>query len=367
MPATEHHSIIIIGAGLSGLFTAWKLQQNKYDAIVLEARDRTGGRILSPQINGNKDGCIDMGPAWVWPEFQPRLQRLLSDIHIELFKQNTNGDMLYEMDANTVERYSDQSSHEMSYRIAGGANKVIKTLQSELPHNSVHLNTRVSSIEKTEPAASAQLQVHAVKDEESIIYSADKIVLALPPRLTKSSISFHPTLPADVLQAWENTPTWMAGHCKIVFIYDKPFWRENNLSGEVFSRQGPLTEIYDGSPADESSYALTSFVGLNAQQRKQMNTEQLLEMCLAQLYRLFGEESKIVKDIQIKDWSLEQYTTTETDLSTTPQHPQYPADMSRTLWNNQIILAGTEVAREHGGYIEGALESAEEALTLLNP
>jgi len=366
MSATEHHSIIIIGAGLSGLFTAWKLQQNKCDTIVLEARDRTGGRILSPQINGNEDGCIDMGPAWVWPEFQPRLQGLLANLGVGVFKQNTIGDMLYELDVNTVERYNDQSSHDMSYRIAGGAVKVIKALQSELSDNSIHLNTQVSSIEKDDSTAGSRLHIHAVKDGKSIIYSADKIVLALPPRLTKSSIKFHPTLPDEVLQLWENTPTWMAGHCKIVFIYDKPFWREQQLSGEVFSRHGPLTEMYDGSPADESTFALTSFVGLNAHQRKQVNTEQLIEMCMAQLLRLFGEKSKMVKEIQIKDWSLEQHTTTEIDLSTTPHHPQYPADMPRSLWDNQMILAGTEVAREHGGYIEGALESAEEAITLLN-
>jgi len=365
MSATEHHSIVIIGAGLSGLFTAWQLRNKKSDVIVLEARDRTGGRILSSQLNGNEDACIDMGPAWVWPEFQPRLQRLLSSLNVELFKQNTQGDMLYELDANTIERFNDQSSHEMSYRIVGGANKVIRSLHTDL-NNLIHLNTCVNAIEKNDSTNGSRLHIHAMKDEMPITYSADKIVLALPPRLAQSSINFQPALPVDVLQLWENIPTWMAGHCKIVFIYDRPFWREQKLSGEVFSRHGPLTEIYDGSPADESSFALTSFVGLNAHQRRQVDSEQLIEMCLTQLQRLFGEVAKMVKDIQIKDWSLEQHTTTETDLNTTPGHPQYPANMPRTLWDNQIILAGTEVAREHGGYTEGALESAEEALSLLN-
>jgi len=40
--------------------------------------------------------------------------------------------------------------------------------------------------------------------------------------------------------------------------------------------------------------------------------------------------------------------------------------MPRTLNNKNIILAGTEVARENGGYLEGALESADEALALLS-
>jgi len=39
--------------------------------------------------------------------------------------------------------------------------------------------------------------------------------------------------------------------------------------------------------------------------------------------------------------------------------------MPRTL-NKKIILAGTEFARENAGYLEGALESADEALSLLS-
>jgi monoamine oxidase len=154
----------------------------------------------------------------------------------------------------------------------------------------------------------------------------------------------------------------MSGHCKIVFIYEKPFWREQGLSGEVFSHRGPLSEIYDATPVDEEYYALTSFVGLNAQQRKKMGHEQLIEACMAQLQRLFGEDSKNTLDIKIKDWSQDTNTSTEMDLISPMQHPQYPDALPRSFWDKKLILAGTEVARQHGGYLEGALESADEAI-----
>lgn len=359
MQKNNHHSVIIVGAGLSGLYAAWRLKQQKHDVILLEARNRTGGRILSPPLNDNADSRIDMGPAWIWPEFQPRLQQLLTKLEIKLFKQNTDGDILYEQDAKSIERYNDQSSHDQSYRIIGGANKLINTLQTDLAESSVHLNTQVISIEQS------SLNIRAIHKEEQCIYSADRIILALPPRITQQSITFNPPLPDDIMQLWQNTPTWMAAHCKIVFIYDKPFWREQGLSGEVFSRHGPLSEIYDGSPANETGFALTSFVGLNAHQRKQIKPEQLTTMCMAQLQRLFGDESKNIKDIKIKDWALTDYTATETDLNNIRHHPQYPINLPRHFWDEQIILAGTEVAREHGGYLEGALESADEALSIL--
>jgi len=352
----EHHSVIIIGAGLSGLAIARRLQQKQQDVILLEARERVGGRILSASINKQSDARVDMGPAWVWPDFQPRLSKLLTELNVKLFKQYTTGDMLFEQGENNIERYAGQSSHNQSYRIAGGASALIDALQSHLPMPSVHLNTQVISIDQS------SLNIETVCDAKPHQYSADKIILALPPRLIQQNIIFNPPLDDELVTLWKNTSTWMAGHCKIVFIYEVAFWREQGLSGEVFSQCGPLTEIYDASPVDESFYALTSFVGLNAQQRQQLKYEQLIKLCMAQLQRLFGEASQSVKDIQIKDWSREQYTSSEIDCQAMPQHPQYSEAAPRGFCNNKIILAGTEVAREHGGYLEGALESADDVL-----
>ena len=39
--------MIVIGAGLSGLNAAWKLEQQGLRVLVLEARDRVGGRVLT--------------------------------------------------------------------------------------------------------------------------------------------------------------------------------------------------------------------------------------------------------------------------------------------------------------------------------
>src|SRR4051812_44642656 len=41
----ESHDVIIVGAGIAGLSTAWKLRD--VDAVVLEKDSRTGGKMLS--------------------------------------------------------------------------------------------------------------------------------------------------------------------------------------------------------------------------------------------------------------------------------------------------------------------------------
>lgn len=353
---SEHHSIIIIGAGLSGLYSAWKLHQKGHDVILLEARERTGGRILSPDYN--QLGRFDMGPAWVWPNLQPRLQQLMTRLGLDVFEQYTNGDMLFEKNDRTIERYSGQSSHSHSYRLQDGSQSIVDALQANLPDTCLHLNTSVQTIHKSE------LKIDVLRSGEPYQYTADKIILAMPPRLVLENIKIEPALSDNIVQAWNLLSTWMASHCKMVFIYKKPFWREQKLSAEVFSHAGPLTEVYDGSPASEAFYALTAFVGLNAQQRQQISEEQLIEYCLAQLQRVFGDESQQVLSINIKDWSQEKNTCSALDLKLPAQHPHYEDNMPRSFWNNTLILAGTEVAREHGGYLEGAIESGDEAVKL---
>lgn len=357
---TSSYPIVIIGAGLSGLYAAWLLHQRGEEVLLLEARQQCGGRILSPKQGQDELSRVDLGPAWVWPEFQPRLEQLAATFSIGLFKQYTSGKRLYEIDATAIEQLDDQSVHDMSFRLVGGAGRLIDALQQAIPDSCICCDTKVTHIEDNSGDDCID-----ITSEKTGTIKAAKVIMALPPRVSLQSIDFSPALPGHLETLWQSTPTWMASHCKFVFIYDRPFWREKNLSGEVFSRHGPLTEIYDGSPQDDKVFALTAFVGLDANQRRMLKPEQLAAACMAQLKRLFGEASQHVVDVHFKDWSLDEYTCTAADIALPAHHPQYPPDGPRSMWDDRILFAGTEVARMNGGYIEGALESADEAVRLL--
>lgn len=355
---SEHHPVIVIGAGLSGLYAAWRLHRQQVDVLVLEARSRVGGRILSEKPEGH-ESAIDLGPAWIWPAFQQRMRALVNELGIPLFSQYTRGDLLFETETGDVQRHGGPSSHDQSFRIAGGKAALIDALCSQLPESSVQTGITVRSIRRD------AMQVEAEGAEGPVLYSADRVILALPPRLLLNNIDLIPEPDETMQRVWRDTPTWMAGHEKRVFIYEDPFWRSQGLSGEVFSRRGPLSEIYDGSPEGEDFYALTAFVGLSAMQRQQLAQDMLHEACMAQLLRLFGQVSSDVRQVMVSDWSTESLTTTGLDLDSMAHHPQYPATMQRHLWDERLLLAGTEVAREQGGYLEGALEAADEATALI--
>ncbi len=353
--------MIIIGAGLSGLYLAHRLQQQDYPVTLLEARDRLGGRIMSKKIDAHQHARIDLGPAWVWPQMQPRLNRLLEELGVEVFAQYVDGDSLLQASDGGVQRHPGPSPHSQSCRIVGGAQSLVEALaiNSDI---TIHRNTTVRAIDARAQTITARNQDGAIE------FKADKVISALPLRLLAESVQLAPDVAANIRHEWQAVPTWMAGHCKILFLYDSPFWREQGLSGEAFSQRGPLTEIYDGSPlvaGDEPSIcALTSFVGLNASQRRQIGEGPLIEASLAQLEQLFGPQARTVDRVIVKDWSAEAQTTTAADLVGVHQHPHYSPALPRQVLDGYLSIAGTEAAPEYGGIIEGALESADEILRL---
>lgn len=65
MPKKKPQSVIIIGAGFAGLTAAWLLKKQGVQVVVLEARNRIGGRVHSFKPEGANGQVIELGAEWV--------------------------------------------------------------------------------------------------------------------------------------------------------------------------------------------------------------------------------------------------------------------------------------------------------------
>jgi 4-methylaminobutanoate oxidase (methylamine-forming) len=58
--------VVVVGAGFAGLMAAWRLAQGGCEVVVLEARDRVGGRVWSQElIPGDRRTVIERGAEFV--------------------------------------------------------------------------------------------------------------------------------------------------------------------------------------------------------------------------------------------------------------------------------------------------------------
>jgi monoamine oxidase len=341
--------ILIIGGGLSGLAFAEMLEPRGHDYMLVEARARFGGRIKT-EYHGA--GYFDMGPAWFWPD-QPRIAALIDRLGLEKFDQFTDGIFAFEDEHGEVERGHGFASMQASWRLKGGFFALTQALANRLPDTRKILNAPVIALSKVDACITATLG-------NGELLKANRVVLALPPRLA-AKITYTPSLPETATQSMQAIATWMAGQAKAVAIYDKPFWREAGMSGNAMSRHGPMVEIHDASPFEGGSYALFGFIGTPPPDRQ--DEKALHRNCRAQLGRLFGVEAANPLELYIKDWAFDPYTSTQADKSPLYDHPAYGMPGAfNGLWNNSLHFGGTEVAPQFGGYIEGALESAENLL-----
>jgi monoamine oxidase len=344
---------LIVGGGLSGLALAETLDAQGQDYLLVEASARFGGRILTQHYDG---AGFDMGPAWFWPG-QPRIAALIARLNLQKFDQFADGVLTFEDEQGRVQRGTGISSMQGSWRLAGGLDTVISALADRLPASRKRLDAPVTHLEMS------QGRLHATLSGGEKI-SADQVVLALPPRVA-AQIAFSPALPVQALRSMQGIATWMAGQAKAVAVYDTPFWRNEGLSGAAMSRKGPMVEIHDASPVQGGPYALFGFIGVPPHVR--IDVYLLRQQVQAQLARLFGPKAAAPKQLYIKDWALDPYTSTEADKTPLYANPTYglPQPLIQ-LWNNKLHFGGTEVAPSFGGYIEGALEAAENVLKTLN-
>jgi len=155
----------------------------------------------------------------------------------------------------------------------------------------------------------------------------------------------------------------MGESIKVGLRYAKPFWREKNTSGTIFSNVGPVTEMYDHSNFELSTFALKGFMNsAYASATKEIRKRLILN----QLRKYYGNIVDNFLSYEETVWSNEPFTFTNYETAILPHQNNGNPIFKNNYFEGKLIITGSETAVQFPGYMEGAVSSAKSAVEKLS-
>jgi monoamine oxidase len=444
--ATPEHrdaDVVIVGAGLAGLVAARQLSSSGREVLVLEARDRVGGRTLNASIGAGK--AIEMGGQWVGPT-QDRVLALARDLEIETFPTYYQGRNILEL-RGKLRRYKGTIPRLAPHVLLDieRARRRLGKLSSRVPPeapweapgaaelDSQTLATWVKSVTRTKKARSllevaigtvmgtgaAELSLlwmlsyvraaggfDALIDTEGgaqqdrfvggsqlisqrlaeglgdgivmnapvrsigqhgggvrvngdgVDVRAQRAIVAVPPPLA-ARISFSPSLGGQRDQMAQRMAHGALTKCAAV--YPEPFWREQGLTGQAVSDQGPIVTTFDNSPPDGSPGVMLGFIaGAEAIRHSRRSESERRTIVLDSFKRLFGDDAAQPGIYLECAWAEEEWSRGGPVCSFSPGAlVPYGEALRRPA--GRVHWAGAETSTVWCGYMDGAVRSGERA------
>jgi monoamine oxidase len=437
--------VAVVGAGLAGLSAARALTDAGRDVVVLEARDRVGGRTLNEPIGEGK--VVELGAQWVGPT-QERIAALISELGLETFPTYGKGANVFERgervrryrgtipklnplalaetglvlsrlnrlarsvpaeapweapraadwdsmtfeswmrrnvrsagardlvrlaiegvwaaeprdisllhvlfyvrSAGSLELLLDTDGGAQQDRVVGGT-QLISMRMAEALESAVVLESPVRSIAHSSQGVTVRSDRAAVR--------ARRAIVATPPTLA-GRIAYEPALPAIRDGLCQRMAQGSVVKC--MAVYERPFWRELGLSGQLTSTRGPVSVGFDNSPPDGSPGVLLGFLeGRAAREGATLDADARRTAVLESLKRAFGAEAANPEHYVDKAWASDEWA-----------RGCYGGFMPPGGWLDHgaalrapigaIHWAGAETASVWNGYMDGAVSSGERAAT----
>jgi monoamine oxidase len=187
---------------------------------------------------------------------------------------------------------------------------------------------------------------------------ARRAIVAIPPTLC-GRIVYDPPVSGYRDQLTQRIPQGAVIKC--VAVYDRPFWRDEGLTGQGTSDVGPVRITFDNSPPDGSPGALVAFLeGKGAREWGLRPAHERRDAVVANLARMFGPSAARPERYIERSWADEEYTRGCYGCAFTPGGwtafgPALREPVGPIHW------AGAETGTTWSGYMDGAVQSGERA------
>ncbi|WP_408896046.1 flavin monoamine oxidase family protein [Nocardioides sp. R1-1] len=183
------------------------------------------------------------------------------------------------------------------------------------------------------------------------------IVTATPP--AQARIAFAPMLPVSRRRWLARSP--MGDVAKVHVTYERPFWRERGLSGQVTTYDGSaVAYTFDNSPADEACGVIAAFVYADDYRTWSVQPAETRRKAVLDVLGVLGPEAGEPTGYLERLWSDDPWA--EGAYAAVPSPGTWAEHAAgRREPVGPLHWAGTETAGIGNGYVDGAIRSGERA------
>ncbi|XP_010551427.1 PREDICTED: probable polyamine oxidase 2 isoform X2 [Tarenaya hassleriana] len=129
MRKTRSSSAIVIGAGFAGLAAARTLEDASFQVVVLESRDRIGGRIHTDYSFGFP---VDLGASWLHGVCKENpLASLIGGLGLPLYRTSGDDSVLYDHDLESFALY-DTDGNQVPQELVSKVGKIFECILEEV-------------------------------------------------------------------------------------------------------------------------------------------------------------------------------------------------------------------------------------------
>ena len=148
---------------------------------------------------------------------------------------------------------------------------------------------------------------------------------------------------------------------KVHAQYEKPFWRDDNLTGFTISDKSPVRVTWDNSPKDGTPGVLLGFIeGNDARVWGQKPADERRKDVLDAFALYFGDKARSPQEYVEQNWAEEEWSRgCYVGITAPGVLIGYGKALREPV--GLVHWAGTETALQWTGYMDGAVESGERA------